>query len=99
MASTSSPPWQSRSLKQAPHLTFLSMAASITLSALAVFIVQHANGQPVDSWRFSPTVYLSVLATFSNMFLRSAFQAGAETYWWSLLLSDGGEWITEAWRA
>jgi hypothetical protein len=44
----------------------------------------------VDDWPIAPSVYLSILATLSGICLRSAFQEGAETYWWSLLLSDSG---------
>ncbi|KAH6691320.1 hypothetical protein F5X68DRAFT_229175 [Plectosphaerella plurivora] len=70
--------------------SFALLGASFIISGLALYIVHFADGKPVDSWPISPSVYLSILATMSGIALRSAFQEGAETYWWSLLLSESG---------
>lgn len=86
----SSDPWRPGSIRNAPLGPFFCLTASLATAAAAVFVVNFADGKEVDSWPVSPSVFLSILATLGGMLLRSAFQAGADTYWWALLLSGPG---------
>lgn len=83
-------PWQPDRARNAPLLYFALIGASVVISALALLVVFIADDTPVENWPVTPSVYLSILSTLSGVALRSAFQTGAETYWWSLLLSETG---------
>ncbi|KAH6678812.1 hypothetical protein F5X68DRAFT_234684 [Plectosphaerella plurivora] len=85
-----SPPWRPGSLHNAPILAFTCLAGSLATSGLAFLVIFLADGQFVERWPVSPSVYLSILATLTGLMLRTAFQVGAETQWWTLLLSRPG---------
>ena len=57
----------------------------VTLCSIACgLLLRLSDGQPTDTWRFSPTVYLAILYTSANITLAFALRRGATNAWWAL---------------
>lgn len=83
-------PWAAQSFRQFPSLTAVYLLGVVLAMALSLAVLSLANGQRVDSWPVGPAVYLSIITTLSGIMLRSSFRSTADSYLWSLLLSDKG---------
>jgi hypothetical protein len=88
-------PWMSGGWRRLPFWTLAALFGAAAAATMAAVILTMADNQPVDTWTISPTVYLSVIATLSNTFLRHAFRSSSDSFWWSQLLSDPGVSIRE----
>ncbi len=76
-------------------MIFLSLFGALVGGVLAFVVLSLANNEPVDDWSVSPTVYLSIIATFANVLIRSALGSGLDIFWWTRLLSQPGVTLRE----
>ena len=78
--------WHANFFSQFPFFASLSVLGAVIFPCLAIFVLKRSNGQSVDSWSLSPTVYLALLSTGTNALLRFAFSDGATISWWNQAL-------------
>jgi hypothetical protein len=83
-------PWISHSWRRIPFRTLLCILSGFLGMIVALCVSIEANGSRVDHWNISPTVLVSICATFSVMMVRAAFRSGADLFWWSTLCSERG---------
>jgi hypothetical protein len=83
-------PWQPQSALSAHLLSIVYIVSAIACAIAAFVVLRSAAGSPITAWTLSPTVYLSILATWASLSLRAAFRRGADTAWWSHLLREDG---------
>lgn len=80
-------PWRANSWRTFPFLAVLSLCGAVVTISLAILLLVLADDSLVEDWPLAPTVYLSILATFTGAFLRFAFHESADIAWWSRLLT------------
>lgn len=83
-------PWQAGSWRRFPFLTVLCLVGAVISMTIALVVLIIADDAQVDHWTLAPTVYLSIITTLTNAFLRFAFHASTDVFWWSQLLSQRG---------
>ncbi|KAJ2894475.1 hypothetical protein MKZ38_007514 [Zalerion maritima] len=88
-------PWHPNRWYRLPIPIFITIAGGVILCILAFVVFFVANGQLVNSWPIAPSVFLSLIATFTALFIRSTYRFGADVFWWSRLLSPRGVGLTE----
>ncbi|KAF2163554.1 hypothetical protein M409DRAFT_68463 [Zasmidium cellare ATCC 36951] len=54
-----------------------------------IVILAVSNGKPIASWRYPPSLYLSVAYTIGNILLAAAFSQGLTVFWWRKALREG----------
>ena len=67
---------------QFPWRVILPIVGCLVCLSGSIAILVRSDGQPVEHWSLSPTVYLALLTTITNMLLRYAFKEGAAISWW-----------------
>jgi len=72
--------------RRVPWLALGAIAFAILAAACMFVVLSLVDGETVDSWKISPTVYLAVFAAVANMALHYAFSASVTTLWWVRLL-------------
>ena len=87
--------WKAHSWRRFPFMIALSLFGACAGGGGAFLLLHFVNNQAVEQWRVSPTVYLSIIATMSNTFVRYAFVSGLDIFWWSRLLSMSGVTLRE----
>lgn len=80
-------PWRANSWRTFPFRAVLSLFGAMAAISLAILVLYLSDDSLVEDWPLAPTVYLSILATFTGVFLRFAFQESADMAWWSRLLT------------
>jgi hypothetical protein len=75
---------------QFPYRGILSIVGCLGCVVASIAILVVSDGQPVSSWSTaSPTVYLALLMTATNMLARYAFHDGVKISWWYKALNGG----------
>ncbi|KIW13119.1 hypothetical protein PV08_08306 [Exophiala spinifera] len=64
----------------------LLSSAGVIVSAIILLV---SNGDDINSWRFQPTVYLSIASTVTNITVVYALFEGLTITWWHQALKDG----------
>lgn len=64
----------------------LLASAGVIVSAIILLV---SNGDDINSWRFQPTVYLSIASTITNITVVYALFEGLTIAWWHKALKDG----------
>lgn len=54
-----------------------------------IAVLVRSNGVPVADWTISPTVYIALMTTGTNILLRFAFHEGNKISWWSKAIRGG----------
>jgi hypothetical protein len=76
-------------LKRLPWKGLGALLIALAGAVVAFIILAVSNGDPIDNWRFQPTVYLSIASTITNIALTYALMEGATIAWWNKALKDG----------
>lgn len=74
--------WKTGFWLRFPRTEVLSLLSAAIASSFMVHIVTLANNQPINSWRFQPTVYLSITYTIANIALQYALARAITIAWW-----------------
>ncbi|KAJ9632841.1 hypothetical protein H2204_007571 [Knufia peltigerae] len=65
----------------------LLLASAGTIVSVIILLV--SNGDDINSWKFQPTVYLSIASTVTNVTVVYALFEGLTIAWWHKALKDG----------
>lgn len=87
--------WQTHTWDHFPKMALLSLLGALIAMALAIVVLALAEDSLVSDWPLAPTVYLSIISTLTNTFLRFSFYEGADLFWWTSLLSSSGVPLSE----
>ncbi len=74
------------------HFPYSGFGALLLASAgvvVSVAILLASNGDDVRSWKFQPTVYISIASTVTNITVAYALFEGLNVAWWHKALKDG----------
>src|ERR1700759_364967 len=63
-------PWEPGIWRQFPFRGVSALLFSLFCMAGSIAILYRSDGQPVEHWKISPTVYLALFTTGANMSLR-----------------------------
>jgi hypothetical protein len=74
---------------QFPWEVILPLVGCLICLSGSIAILVRSDGQPVSHWSLSPTVYLAILTTVTNMLLRYAFKQGMAISWWYKAVRGG----------
>ncbi|KAG6364767.1 hypothetical protein INS49_006371 [Diaporthe citri] len=72
-----------------PHRAVWSVVGCLAATAASIIILFESDGQPTEKWAVSPTVYLAILTTVTNVLSKVAFRDGVKTAWWRKALHGG----------
>lgn len=79
--------WEPGIWRQFPYRGVTALLFSLFCMAGSIAILYRSDGQPVQHWKISPTVYLALFTTGANMSLRFAFNEGVKISWWHQALN------------
>lgn len=74
--------WITGFWRRFPWTGLLSLLAAVIACAFMLYIVTSSDGQPINSWRYQPTVYLSITYTIANIALQYALAQAITMTWW-----------------
>lgn len=75
-------------LRRLPWDAFVSLFIGIGCAIFIILVIVMANGDPIDNWRVSPSVYLAISSVVANIALRYAFNRGVEISWWAAAVRE-----------
>ncbi|KUJ22926.1 uncharacterized protein LY89DRAFT_314228 [Mollisia scopiformis] len=67
----------------------LAVIGALICIAGTVAVLVRSDGMPVTDWTLSPTVYIALMTTGTNMLLRFAFHEGNKIAWWYRAIQGG----------
>ncbi|KAE8444208.1 hypothetical protein EG329_000805 [Mollisiaceae sp. DMI_Dod_QoI] len=67
----------------------LAIIGALLCIAGTVVILVRSDGEPVTHWTLSPTVYIALMTTGTNILLRFAFHEGNKIAWWYTAIRGG----------
>lgn len=67
----------------------LAVIGALICIAGTVAVLVRSDGMPVTHWTLSPTVYIALMTTGTNMLLRFAFHEGNKIAWWYKAIQGG----------
>jgi len=79
--------WEPGLWRQFPYRGFSALLFSLFCMAGSIAILYTSDGQLVQHWKLSPTVYLALFTTGANISLRFAFNQGVKISWWYTALN------------
>ncbi|KAK6433861.1 hypothetical protein LTR95_009961 [Oleoguttula sp. CCFEE 5521] len=74
--------WRPDFFRRLPWQGLLSILGALSGLAACIIILVVSDGVPVGSWRYAPTVYLSICYTLTNILLVAALSYGVTIRWW-----------------
>ncbi|CAK4032791.1 Hypothetical predicted protein [Lecanosticta acicola] len=81
-------PWQPGAFRRIPWSGLGCLVGAVLGMIAAIAILRASDKAPITSWRYPPTVYLSIAYTISNILLAGAFGQGVTINWWRKALQD-----------
>ena len=75
-------PWQPGVLRRLPWTGLACIFGAILGIIASIAILKISDGVPITSWRYAPTVYLSISYTCTNILLGVALSHGVTISWW-----------------
>ena len=78
--------WSPGYWSQFPLRGGLALFFCLVFIAASIAVLVRSDGQPVSDWVLSPTVYLALFTTATNLLARYAFTEGARIAWWTRAL-------------
>ncbi|EME85511.1 uncharacterized protein MYCFIDRAFT_206533 [Pseudocercospora fijiensis CIRAD86] len=82
-------PWQPGFFRRIPWAGISCLFAVLCCCVVEITILVASNGAHISSWKYAPSVYLSVAYTLSNILLSAAFTQGLTIHWWRKALTEG----------
>ncbi|KAF7189152.1 hypothetical protein HII31_09574 [Pseudocercospora fuligena] len=82
-------PWQPGLFRRIPWAGISCLFAVFCCCIVEIAILVASNGAPISSWKYAPSLYLSVAYTISNILLSAAFSQGLTVHWWRKALTEG----------
>lgn len=80
--------WQPGATKRIPWSGFLALVGAFCATVAAIAILVTSDGSVVSSWKYPPTVYLSIFYTLSNILIATAFSEAVTLNWWMKAVKD-----------
>ncbi|TKA83976.1 hypothetical protein B0A55_00219 [Friedmanniomyces simplex] len=74
--------WQSGFFRRFPWAGFLCIVGALLGVVASIAILKASDGVPISDWKYSPTVYLSISYTITNILLAVALSHGVTISWW-----------------
>jgi len=84
-------PWQPGFFRRIPWAGLLCLLGSLLGVVASIAILRASDGVPISDWRYSPTVYLSISYTITNILLAVALGHGVTISWWRKALGTDTE--------
>ncbi|KAK4612916.1 hypothetical protein CLAFUR0_13216 [Fulvia fulva] len=81
--------WQPGFLRRIPWGGISCLFGVLCCIVVNSAILATSNGAPITSWKYPPSLYLSVAYTLGNILLSAAFSQGLTIYWWRKALKEG----------
>lgn len=75
--------------RQFPVRGAIALFGCFAFILASIIVLVKSDGQPTSSWTISPTVYLALLVTGTNMLARFIFSEGVKITWWHTALRGG----------
>ncbi|KAI5358795.1 hypothetical protein Slin14017_G110780 [Septoria linicola] len=82
-------PWQPGFAKRIPWGGISCLFGVFCCGVVEIAILLASNGRPIASWRYPPSLFLSMAYTIGNILLAAAFSQGLTVYWWRKALKEG----------
>jgi len=84
-------PWQPGFFRRIPWSGLLCLFGALLGVVASIAILRASDGAPISDWRYSPTVYLSISYTITNILLAVALGHGVTISWWRKALGTETE--------
>lgn len=81
--------WRPGVWSHIPIPGMLAVLAALICIAGNIAVLVRSDGMPVADWTLSPTVYIALMTTGTNMLLRFAFHEGNKIAWWYKAIQGG----------
>lgn len=81
--------WSPGLWRQFPVPSALALFGCSSFIVASIIVLVKSDDQPTSDWTLSPTVYLALLTTGTNMLARFAFGEGVKIMWWHTALQGG----------
>ncbi|KAH8799720.1 hypothetical protein F5884DRAFT_115560 [Xylogone sp. PMI_703] len=78
--------WSPGVWQRFPYRGILALCGCIGCVVASIVVLVVSDGEPIDDWVLSPTVYLAFLMAGTNMLARFAFNEGVKIAWWRKVL-------------
>lgn len=75
-------------IRQTPYLGLGALLLAVVGVAVSAVILVASNNVEISSWKFQPTVYLSISSTVTNIATHYALWDGVTTAWWLKAMED-----------
>jgi len=75
-------PWLPGKTNRIPWAGICLLLGSLCGLIAATLVLVLSNGDSITSWKYRPTVYLSIAYTITNTLLAAALAQGATIAWW-----------------
>lgn len=83
--------WTPGRLHRIPWSGLSALCGAFLATIAAIAILVGSDGTATSSWKYPPTVYLSISYTLSNILLATAFSEAVTLNWWIKALKKGTE--------
>ncbi|RDL40421.1 uncharacterized protein BP5553_00400 [Venustampulla echinocandica] len=81
--------WSPGFWKQFPYRAALALLSCLAFIIASIVVLVKSDDQPTSAWTVSPTVYLALFMSGTNMLARFAFSEGVKIAWWCKALRGG----------
>ncbi|GIZ49525.1 hypothetical protein CKM354_001255500 [Cercospora kikuchii] len=82
-------PWQPGFARRIPWAGISCLFGVFCAGVVEIAILIASNGKPITSWKYPPSLYLSMAYTIGNILLAAGFSQGLTIYWWRQALKEG----------
>ncbi|KAF2212782.1 hypothetical protein CERZMDRAFT_106043 [Cercospora zeae-maydis SCOH1-5] len=82
-------PWQPGFTRRIPWAGILCLFGVLCAGIVEIAILVTSNGKAIYSWKYPPSLYLSMAYTIGNILLVAGFSQGLTIYWWRQALKEG----------
>jgi hypothetical protein len=83
--------WQPGVFRHLPWSALGCIVGALLGIVASIAILRASDGVPITSWRYAPTVYLSITYTITNILLGVALGNGVTISWWRKALGEKTE--------
>jgi len=84
-------PWRPGFFRRISWAGLLCLFGALLGVVASIAILRASDGTPISDWRYSPTVYLSISYTITNILLAVALGHGVTISWWRKALGADTE--------
>lgn len=81
--------WRGGILRRFPWIGILALLGALACILAAIAVLAYSDGKYISSWKYSPSVYVSIAYTIANVLLQDALGRGVVVAWWTTAIRDG----------